>query len=208
MLLTMAINNFVHVQDNPEYRDAEARVNAVRGLVGVCGTLTEAREPLCVLSEEDITSLYLLIKTDVMMSLFKALDDYSVDKRGDVGSWVRLAAIDGLERCAQILCERDHHFCSGIKIDDILNNSHKTSLFDSELATRLVAGIAKQAVEKLDKVREAAANALQRILYRREILIPSIPFREKLEGIIPNSIDLEWTVWSFLLKYLVSTLCF
>ncbi|KAF3665001.1 putative methionine aminopeptidase 1A-like [Capsicum annuum] len=57
------------IEDNPEERDVEARVNAVKGL-----------------------------------TLFKALDDYSVDERGDVGSWVREVAIDDLERCTYLLC--------------------------------------------------------------------------------------------------------
>ncbi|PHT86671.1 hypothetical protein T459_08777 [Capsicum annuum] len=60
------------IEDNPEERDVEARVNAVKGL-----------------------------------TLFKALDDYSVDERGDVGSWVREVAIDDLERCTYLLCRGD-----------------------------------------------------------------------------------------------------
>ncbi|KAI8023191.1 Tubulin-folding cofactor D [Camellia lanceoleosa] len=90
------------VEDKPEDRDAEARVNAVKGLVSVCETLTETRE--C--SDWDDMPLFLLIKNEVMQTLFKALDDYSVDNRGDVGSWVRKAAMDGLERCTYILCKR------------------------------------------------------------------------------------------------------
>ena len=42
-----------------------------------------------------------------MMSLYKALDDYSVDNRGDVGSWVREAAMYGLEKCTYIFCNRE-----------------------------------------------------------------------------------------------------
>lgn len=71
---------------NPEDRDAEARMNAVKGLTSVCETLTQRRasDP-----ENDDLSLLILIKTEVMDTLLKALDDYSVDNRGDVGSWVR-----------------------------------------------------------------------------------------------------------------------
>jgi hypothetical protein len=35
---------------------------------------------------------------EVFAALLAALDDYSVDNRGDVGSWVREAALNALER--------------------------------------------------------------------------------------------------------------
>ncbi|KAE8653821.1 Tubulin-folding cofactor D [Hibiscus syriacus] len=117
------------IEDNPEDRDAEARVNSVKGLVSV------------------------------------SLNDYSVDNRGDVGSWVREAAMEGLERCTYILCKRDS----------------MSSIW-----------IAKQAVEKMDKLREVAAKVLQRILYHKETFVPFIPYREKLEEIAPNETDLNW----------------
>ncbi|KAI8030068.1 Tubulin-folding cofactor D, partial [Camellia lanceoleosa] len=119
------------VEDKPEDRDAEARVNAVKGLRFVCETLTETRE--C--SDWDDMPLFLLIKNEVMQTLFKALDDYSIDNRGDVGSWVHEAAMDGLES--------------------------------------LVEGIVKQAVEKMDKIRERAAKVLQRICITKQFLCPS-----------------------------------
>jgi hypothetical protein len=36
--------------------------------------------------------------SEVFAALLAALDDYSVDNRGDVGSWVREAALNALER--------------------------------------------------------------------------------------------------------------
>ncbi|MCD7463548.1 hypothetical protein HAX54_050847 [Datura stramonium] len=94
------------VQDNPEERDVEARVNAVKDLYPVCEILTETRDHSHLLSAEECISLYVFIKNEVMQTLFKALDDYSKDNRGDVGSWVREAAIDGLERCTYIYAKR------------------------------------------------------------------------------------------------------
>ncbi|KAK3429957.1 hypothetical protein EUGRSUZ_E01450 [Eucalyptus grandis] len=194
------------IEDNPEDRDVEARVNAVKGLVSVCETLTQEREQSPALAEEDLRSLYLLIKKEVMMSLFNALDDYSVDNRGDVGSWVREAAMDGLERCTYILCKRESLSSSvrpcgfehspNLSNDELVDNEG-TLLFDTNLATTLVAGIVKQAVEKMDKLREAAATVLQRVLYNREISVPFIPHREKLEEIIPNKKGLKWGVPTF-----------
>ncbi|KAM7261245.1 hypothetical protein ACFE04_026720 [Oxalis oulophora] len=170
------------IEDNPEERDAEARANAVKAVVSVCETLTQARENSEITPEED-GSVFIVIKNEVMASLFRALEDYSVDNRGDVGSWVREAAMDGLEKCSYILCKRDNVKCS---------TSHNT-LFDRDLATSLVGGVIKQAVEKMDKLREAAAKVLQRLLYNKEIFIPFIPYREKLEEIVPSE-DVKWEV--------------
>lgn len=191
------------MQENPDDRDAEARVNAVRGLVSVCETLVQGRE--C--SNEDGIPLLCLMKDEVMTSLFKALDDYSVDNRGDVGSWVREAAMNGLEKCTYILCARGscgftktvNEFGSEpetLHCEKAEKDQTTTSFFDSTMATSLVGGICKQAVEKLDKLREAAATILQRILYNKIVHVPHIPFREILEKIVPDNQDMKWGVSS------------
>jgi len=198
---------FYHVQENPEDRDAEARVNAVKGLTLVCETLIDGKEDTATPFVEDDFSLFKLIKNEVMTTLFKALDDYSVDNRGDVGSWVREAALDGLEKCTYMLCKIDKSICLSERSvaneieatahplpDGMLKSNQELSLFDENLATNLVGGICKQAVEKMDKLREAAANVLYRILYNQMIYIPYIPFREKLEEIIPKEADAQWAV--------------
>ncbi|XP_023000016.1 tubulin-folding cofactor D isoform X1 [Cucurbita maxima] len=188
------------IEDNPDDRDAEARVNAVRGLVSVCETLVQGRE----FSNVDELPLLYLIKDEVMASLFKALDDYSVDNRGDVGSWVREAAMIGLEKCTYILCARDSNGFTK-KLNSVgseqeslhceMSEKDQTnSFFDSAMATSLVGGICKQAVEKLDKLREAAAMVLLRILYSKVILVPHIPFRDTLEEIIPDDPNMKWAV--------------
>lgn len=198
---------FPYLQENPEDRDAEARVNAVKGLISVCETLVSGRETNAASFIENDFSLFILIKNEVMMSLFKALDDYSVDNRGDVGSWVREAALDGLEKCTYMLCKIDKSGSVSVKsdgneiesivhplTDNMRKNNEELLLFDKNLATNLVGGISKQAVEKMDKLREAAANALYRILYNEMIYIPYIPFREKLEEIIPKEANAKWAV--------------
>ncbi|XP_057422981.1 tubulin-folding cofactor D [Lotus japonicus] len=198
------------IEENPEDRDAEARVNAVKGLILVCETLINGREDTVTPVIENDFSLFILIKNEVMMTLFKALDDYSVDNRGDVGSWVREAALDGLEKCTYMLCKIDKAVCLSGRSDgneiettvqplnnNMPKNMSELLLFDENLATNLVKGICKQAVEKMDKMREAAANVLYRILYNQMIYIPYIPFREKLEEIIPKEEDAKWAVPSF-----------
>ncbi|XP_071718069.1 tubulin-folding cofactor D [Rutidosis leptorrhynchoides] len=169
------------IEDNPEDRDAEARVNAVKGLLLVCETLTSNTE-CSGLQPDEYTSLYTTIKTEVMQSLFNALEDYSVDNRGDVGSWVRTAAMNSLENCTYILCKRDKSV------------GNESSLFDSDIATNLVGGIVKQAVEKMDRLRDIAAKVLQRILYNETVFVPQIPYREKLQKLVPKEGELKWGV--------------
>ncbi|CAN6304622.1 unnamed protein product [Urochloa humidicola] len=186
------------IEDKPDDPDAEARVNSVRGLISVCETLTASFDQ----SSNDGDSIYAYIKGYVMQALFRALDDYAVDNRGDVGSWVREAAMDALQRCTFILCRRDIVALRTAPVSgreselselEVSASSTTPRLFDSTIAQDLVAGIVKQAVEKIDKMREIAIRTLQRILYHQEHLIPFIPHRELLEEIIPNSTDLEWT---------------
>ncbi|XP_065031370.1 tubulin-folding cofactor D-like isoform X2 [Musa acuminata AAA Group] len=189
------------IKHKPDDPDAEARVNAVRGLIAVCETLTSSSFDDNF--NEELSSLYLFIKNEVMQTLFEALNDYAVDNRGDVGSWVREAAMDALERCMYIICKKDsigsnrslvteHQFepCDS----DFLAADFSFRLIDAKIVTDLVGGIAKQAVEKIDKIRDIAAKTLQRILYNQEYFIPFISHRKILEHIIPNDPDLKWTV--------------
>ncbi|KAI7990607.1 Tubulin-folding cofactor D [Camellia lanceoleosa] len=67
----------------------------------------------CQCYDWDDMPLFLLIKNEVIRLYLKPLDDYSVDNRGDVGSWVHEAAMDGLERCTYILCKRHSMNLSG-----------------------------------------------------------------------------------------------
>ncbi|KAL8555073.1 hypothetical protein ACS0TY_003029 [Phlomoides rotata] len=184
------------IEDNPEDRDAEARVNAVKGLVSVCETLSEAGESSDFFSGEDGLALFPFIRNEVMCCLFKALDDYSTDNRGDVGSWVREAAMYGLERCTYILCKRDSINKEEGPCDSS-NNDQISSYFDASLANDLVGSIVKQAVEKMDKIRESAARILQRIIYNKITFVPHIPYREILEHIIPDEAELDWGVPTF-----------
>ncbi|KAL5728185.1 hypothetical protein ACHQM5_001298 [Ranunculus cassubicifolius] len=177
------------IEENIDDKDAEARVNAIKGLVSVCETLTNATQDS--LSEEETTSLYLLLKNEVMQTLLKSLTDYSVDNRGDVGSWVREASMDGLERCTYILCNR-----------------HAQPLFDESLATNLVGGLLKQSVEKMDKLRIAAIKTLKRILINGKIFVPCIPHRKSLEKAVAVRDDLEWGVPAFSYPRLVRLIKF
>lgn len=187
------------LQDKPDDPDAETRVNSVRALVCVCETLTRDSSK----QSSEYNSIYYFIKNDVMRALFDALDDYAVDNRGDVGSWVRVAAMDALEKCTYILCKYDSDgLIKGPNLkhlsvpdeDDLIASNQFFPLFDEKIATNLIKGIAKQAVEKMVKIRGIAARTLQRIIHYPQHFVPYIPHRKILEEIIPLDTDLKWEV--------------
>ena len=89
---------------------------------------------------------------------FRGLEDYTVNERGDVGSWVRVACIKGLCNIiqallfdAEFLTTKDMH----VSISDYLSveDYHKA-----------IAGILKQGVERLDNVRQCAGEAFTTLL--------------------------------------------
>lgn len=78
----------------------------------------------------------------IVTAFITALTDYSTDQRGDVGSWIRIA---GLQALGQVLP---------------MDTKLKAPRVTEEIFEQVIRGIVKQAVEKLEPVREAAALAL------------------------------------------------
>lgn len=181
-----------YMQGNPNDLDAEVRVNSVRSLVSVCEILICSKSPIFSNSEEE-SLLFLYIKNKVIQTLLKALDDYTVDNRGDVGSWVREAAINGLEKCIYNLCKKD---------SEKLLCDPTCLLFDANTASSIIGGFAKQGVEKLDKLREISIKALYRI-FNNELCITSIPHFEAIKLIVPNVQDFRWRVSSLIPIFLL-----
>ena len=82
--------------------DAELRRNCIVSLVRVCETVGIKKDvvdginhPLVHLNKAHIRKVY--------YTLFEAANDYTFDRRGDVGSWCRVAAMESLERLTYIV---------------------------------------------------------------------------------------------------------
>uniref|UniRef100_A0A7I4D1R8 Tubulin-specific chaperone D n=1 Tax=Physcomitrium patens TaxID=3218 RepID=A0A7I4D1R8_PHYPA len=207
-------------EERVEDQDAETRMNAVRGLAAVCETLYggpgESLSNIFIPSDALVPhkQLTLVIREEVMEVLFKALEDYAVDNRGDVGSWVREAAMDALKRCSFLLCletkvdqrkVEPKHSSGGTECSpggtERSSGESETSgsttewsntLFDKEIAVKVVGGLAKQAVEKIDRVRDVAGRTLQQLLHSDQVISDQIPHRRALEQIVPNDTSLNW----------------
>jgi len=85
-------------------------------------------------------------------ALLEGLSDYTVDERGDVGSWIRMACIRGLTTFAEVL------FANAANISDF------AEYLPASKYHAAVSGILRQGVERLDNVRQAAGECISRLL--------------------------------------------
>ncbi|KAK3259577.1 hypothetical protein CYMTET_31433 [Cymbomonas tetramitiformis] len=99
----------------------------------------------------------------------------------DVGSWVREAAMRGLEQCAYLLAEDGR---SSAPSDG--DGASSPGTLGAGLAQSVVAVLVKQAVEKIDRVRDVAGSTLSRLLHSpQRLCTEDFPGRTLLEEAIP-----------------------
>jgi hypothetical protein len=78
------------VPKNRESDDAESRRQSIRSLIQIVEAITIER-----ISHEE--------RAAILETFYKGFEDYAVDRRGDVGSWVRQEAMVSLNRYIFIL---------------------------------------------------------------------------------------------------------
>ena len=161
--------------------DAETRRNALWSLCKI------AKQALIRCDNTTTTYPTVPMKIDmafqVLDAFHLALNDYKTDRRGDVGSWCRMAAIDGMMEILLLSGEVP-------ELAKCLSRGH---------TTRMVGAILKQLSEKLDVVRKSAGNGLARIL-SHEPHISGIALRSELHnalGLSAGSSPPNWTDSSF-----------
>ena len=92
--------------------DAETRRNAINSLVKVCMVVGFGGFEMTI-SEEEPSPVFRLTRAhtaQVFSALLAAMEDYNTDRRGDVGSWSRLAAMDGLEKLTNLSIKASNMF--------------------------------------------------------------------------------------------------
>mmetsp|Transcript_15457 Transcript_15457/g.50826 ORF Transcript_15457/g.50826 Transcript_15457/m.50826 type:complete len:1003 (+) Transcript_15457:313-3321(+) len=156
-----------------DLRDAETRVNAVRALTALARSAAAGAAfggiPADTLSER------------VCGALIAALDDYCTDNRGDVGSWVREAAMGALASAVELLC----HLAGADALEA-----------RPELAASVYGALVKQGAEKIDRVREAAGAALAALL-RNPATAAAAPHRAALEkAVLPDGAESPAPAWA------------
>ena len=146
---------------------AEARRDALKALTSV-GTKLEH-----CLSAELIHHIY-----DCFMI---SLEDYTLDRRGDVGAWVREAALTGIETLTLKLLESDR------------------GRIPASVVGQFMPCLAQQAVEKIDRTRGHAGRIFHLLLHATApdgAGVPGVRCRDQLEAVFPADLDLKWAVES------------
>ncbi|KAG5900138.1 hypothetical protein JTB14_012811 [Gonioctena quinquepunctata] len=140
---------------------AESRRDAIKALTSIAEY-----------AEGEITKEYI---EKIYHTLLEGLKDYTQDKRGDIGAWVREASVV----CLQTMTFSLEKHGSESLTDDLLN--------------KVLAGIAQQAVEKIDRTRALAGKVFYGFIYSNSLL-KNFAQSEELCRIFPkNECDvLNW----------------
>uniref|UniRef100_A0A8C9TIV3 Tubulin-specific chaperone D n=1 Tax=Scleropages formosus TaxID=113540 RepID=A0A8C9TIV3_SCLFO len=104
--------------------------------------------------------------TKVYGALLDCMNDYTTDSRGDVGSWVREAAMTSLMDVTFLVVASDPELLTP----------------DCE---RMMCCLAQQAAEKIDRCRAHAGTIFLDLLHSKNPVVPHIPHREELLAIFP-----------------------
>ncbi|NXP59203.1 TBCD protein, partial [Chloropsis cyanopogon] len=141
---------------------AEARRDALIAIAKVCQTVGvkgdgSQQEYVC---RDNVDQIYATLLTGVT--------DYTTDSRGDVGGWVREAAMTSLMEVTLLLVQEE------------------AELISANICKQIMCWLAQQSAEKIDKFRAHAGSVLLTLLHFDHPPVPHIPHREELERIFPR----------------------
>lgn len=94
-------------------------------------------------------------------ALQDGLDDYTIDERGDVGSWIRIACVKGLTSFTEIL----------FSYASVIPNFEE--YLPASKFHNAIGGMLKQGVERLDSVRQEVGTNITRLLLLQEPAVAS-----------------------------------
>ncbi|XP_047565285.1 tubulin-specific chaperone D isoform X2 [Lutra lutra] len=150
---------------------AESRRDALKAISRVCQTVgvSTGGAPDEVVCEENVSQIY--------RTLLGCLHDYTTDSRGDVGVWVREAAMTSLMDLTLLL------------------GREQPELIEASVCQQVMCCVAQQAGEKIDRIRAHAARVFMTLLHSDGSPIPHVPHRGELEKIFPRS-DVASVNWN------------
>uniref|UniRef100_A0AAQ5YZ50 Tubulin-specific chaperone D n=1 Tax=Amphiprion ocellaris TaxID=80972 RepID=A0AAQ5YZ50_AMPOC len=162
----------------------EARRDAVRSIAQVCAKagVCAHGSPDSVVCSENVAEVY-----GVLLS---TMSDYTTDSRGDVGAWVREAAMTSLMDLTMLVA------------------SSAPEILSPDLVKSMMCCLAQQAAEKIDRYRAHAGTIFLRLLHSTEPAVPHIPHREELLTIFPveTTTSLNWNAPSQAFQYIAQLL--
>jgi len=129
----------------------------------------------------------------IVDALLGGLKDYTIDERGDVGSWVRIVSIQGLTEISLLF------FSIASSIPEF------ESYFPPKKYVTIAAGILKQGVERLDNVRQTAGACFMKLTHaplppvggEDRWRLPALPLLEELFSSPSNQIGWNDGNWLF-----------
>ncbi|KAM7387217.1 hypothetical protein PAMA_009704 [Pampus argenteus] len=162
----------------------EARRDAVRAIAQVC-----IKAGVCPNGSTD-SALCSENVAEVYSALLNSMNDYTTDSRGDVGAWVREAAMTSL-----------------MDVTMLVASSAPEILLPDQVKCMMCC-LAQQAAEKIDRYRAHAGNIFLHLLHCTESAVPHIPHREELLHIFPveTTTSLNWNAPSQAFQYITQLL--
>ena len=153
-----ALIDGLKMEEDPDERDVESRVNCAEAIGSVSSTLTENLTTVAKADEDkepglSVESALDLMYDRVIPALHEALGDYTTDNRGDVGSLVREEAMSSLVRVLCIVARLEP-----------LSKDGQVAVRLTPVVCRAASCILKQAVERIGRIREAASKSLESLL--------------------------------------------
>uniref|UniRef100_A0A3Q3G3V6 Tubulin-specific chaperone D n=1 Tax=Labrus bergylta TaxID=56723 RepID=A0A3Q3G3V6_9LABR len=162
----------------------EARRDAVKAISQVCAKVgvSAYSSPDSFLCSENVAEVY--------GTLHGSMNDFTTDSRGDIGAWVREAAMTSLMEVTLLV--------AGSAPEILLPDLVKCTM----------CCLAQQAAEKIDRYRAHAGNILLRLLHSTDPAVPHIPHKEELLSIFPAETltSLNWNAPSQAYKYITQLL--
>ncbi|KAL0125308.1 hypothetical protein PUN28_004437 [Cardiocondyla obscurior] len=154
-----------HISENT-LKWAQSRKESLHSLTMVLQTLGIDEIDKWQLFVPELYNCYLL-----------ALKEYTIDSRGDIGAWVREAAMIGLH-----------------VLTNLVSQAKLLSVLNEDLMANIIGGIAQQAVERIDGIR-AQAGAVFSALIHSDPPLPNIPYHNELKSIFPYNECKEAIEW-------------
>ncbi|XP_044761611.1 tubulin-specific chaperone D [Coccinella septempunctata] len=160
---------------------AEARRDCVRALCNIVLTLGEDLEK--ELPEKFVNNIF--------NTFLEGLKDYTQDKRGDIGAWMREASMTGLQTLILFL------------------TNQRSKYLKPDMVVKSLSNISQQAVEKIDRTRALAGRVFYSFIHN-DNPVPYVPHHAELISIFPKEQcdDLNWNSANFTFPKFVQLLQF
>lgn len=111
---------------------------------------------------------------EILRCLLDCALEYTMDHRGDVGVWVREAAINSLEVVV-------------LDLTDIQPN-----ILDENTMKQIMCALVRQGVDRIDKIRGLSCMVLTKLLHKKKNIVPNIAHRNELEIMFRKKDSFNW----------------